>query len=177
VVPCHDEEELMTKAEYVKFTRSIVDATRGLIGRAPHDRLDWRPNPSFLRLSAVLHHVSGAVGSELRNVANEAWEYRAEGAEQSTGLPPADAFPTVKSCDEALARIDADWRLFVDLFGRVGETTFNEQVCRIPWIPHGTTLKEFLLLSTEHLSNHRMQLFMYLRLLGVKVDTTNLYGG
>jgi uncharacterized damage-inducible protein DinB len=82
----------------------------------------------------------------------------------------------VKSCREARDMIDADWKLFEELFARVDERTFNDQVCKIPWMAPGTTLKEYMLLTAEHLSNHRMQLFMYLRLLGVKVDTACLYG-
>jgi hypothetical protein len=171
----------MTKQEYAKFVGGIVHATRGLIGRTPVDKLDWRPNPSFLKMSAVLHHVSNAVGEQLRDVMNDGWEYRPEGsdkdAEQGSGLPPADVYPTVKSVKDAQEMIDADWKLFEERFARVDEKTFNNQVCKIPWMAPGTTLKEYMLLTAEHLSNHRMQLFMYLRLLGVKLDTTNLYGG
>jgi uncharacterized damage-inducible protein DinB len=177
MVPCHDGEAGMTKTEYSKFTKGIVDATRGLIMRTPEVKLDWRPDPSFMKLSAVLHHVSNAVGALLRDVMNEGWEYKGEGTEQEAGLPPADAYPAVKSVNDALEMIDADWKLFVERFDRVDERTFNAQVCRIPWMAPGTTLKEYLLLTTEHLSNHRMQLFIYLRLLGVKVDTSHLYGG
>lgn len=170
----------MTKAEYVQFTKGVVDATRGLIKKTPPDKLEWRPDSSFLKVSAVLHHVSTAVGAMLRDVMNAEWEYRPErnGGEtgESAGLPPADAFPAVKRVDEALEMIDADWRLFEKCFAGVDEGTFNNQVCKIPWMAPGTTLKEYMLLSTEHLSNHRMQLFLYLRLMGVKVDTTHLYG-
>jgi uncharacterized damage-inducible protein DinB len=169
----------MTKTEYTRFTKGIVAATRGLLARIPEDRLDWRPDPSFMRMSAVARHVSNAVGALLRDVMNGEWEYRPEGGGEGegAGLPPADAFPAAKSTNEALAMIDADWKLFEERFARVDEETFNTQVCKIPWMAPGTTLKEYMLLATEHLSNHRMQLFLYLRLLGVKVDTTNLYGG
>ncbi len=176
----------MTKTEYVQFTRKVVNATRGLIERVPADKLEWRPDPSFFKVSALLHHVSNTVGSQLRDVMNDAWEYRpaeagGDGSGGSgnggSGLPPADAYPVVSRVSEARAMIDADWKLFEDCFSRIAEDTFNRQVCKIPWMAPGTTLKEYMLLTTEHLSNHRMQLFMYLRLLGVKVDTTNLYGG
>jgi hypothetical protein len=174
------KETGMTKSEYAKFTKRIVDATRGLIEKAPGDTLDWRPDPSFMKLSAVLHHVANAVGSLLRDVMNDEWEYRVEGtggdAGGSAGLPPADAYPVVKSVKEAREMIDADWKMFEERFARIDENTFNNQVCKIPWMAPGTTLKEYMLLTVEHLSNHRMQLFMYLRILGVKVDTTNLYG-
>ncbi len=169
----------MTKAEYVAFTSHVVRATRGLIDKAPADKLDWRPDPSFLKMSAVLHHVSSAVGSQLRDVMNPGWEYRPEGGggeAEGSGLPPADAYPAVTCVAEARAMIDADWKLFEERFASLSEDTFNQQICKIPWMAPGTTLKEYLLLTTEHLSNHRMQLFMYLRLLGVKVDTTHLYG-
>ncbi len=170
----------MTKKEYASFIGKIVRATRGLIGKAPADKMEWRPDPSFLKMSAVICHVSTAVGEQLKNVMNDGWEYRAEksGKEEGSGspLPPADCFPTVGSAKLALDMIDADWKLFEDLFARVDEQTFNTQVVKIPWMPPGTTLRDYMMLTAEHLSSHRMQLFMYLRLLGVKVDTTNLYG-
>ncbi len=138
-----------------------------------------RPDPTFLKLSAVLHHVANAVGSELQRVMNREWKHRPDGAggdtEAGAGLPPADAFPVVTCVDEARRMIDDDWKLFEERFARVDEKTFNNQVCGIPWMAPGTTLKEFLLLTAEHLSNHRMRLFLYLRLLGVKVDTSHLY--
>ena len=167
----------MTKAEYVKFTKGIVDATRGLVSRTPEDKLDWRPDASFLKLGAVLQHVSDAVGAGLRDVMDNGWAIKHEGGGEDTGLPPADTFPSVKSVKEPLGKIDADWKLFEERFSRVDEETFNKQICKIPWMAPGTTLKEYMLLTTEHLSNHRMQLFMYLRLLGVKINTTHLYGG
>jgi hypothetical protein len=171
----------MTKAEYGAFVKGIMRAARGLMGRAPADKLDWRPDPSFMTMSAVLCHLSDAVGSQLRDVMNEAWEYRPAGAgadgEHGAGLPPADAYPVVKSVQEALKKFDADAALFDEYFSRVDEKTFNTQVCKIPWMAPGTTLKDYMLLTAEHLSNHRMQLFMYLRMLGVKLDTSNLYGG
>ncbi len=171
----------MKKSEYLKFTRNVVHATRGLIEKTPEGKLDWRPDPSFMKMSAVLHHVSNAVGSLLRDVMNDGWEYRPEGMEGdaggNAGLPPADAYPCVKCIDEARRMIDADWKLFEERFAMVDEDTFNRQICKIPWMAPETTLKDYMLLTTEHLSNHRMQLFMYLRLLGVKVDTSHLYYG
>jgi len=164
----------MTRDEYVKFTAGIVRAARGLIAKTPGDRLDWRPDPSFLKLGAVIRHVAESHGSGLRDLKNGGWEIRLEGG--GGGLPPADAFPCAKSVNEALVMLDADWKLFEETLDAVDEKTFNTQVCRIPWMPPGTTLVEYLLSSTEHLSNHRMQLFLYLRLLGVKVNTGDLYG-
>ena len=171
----------MTKAEYVTFTSRVVNATRGLVNKTPEDKLDWRPDPSFMKMSAVLHHVSNLVGSQLSDVMNEAWEYRPAGAagdaQPSPALPSADSCPTVTCVDQARKMIAADWRLFEERFARVDEDTFNRQVCRIPWMAPGTILRDYMLMATEHLSNHRMQLFLYLRLLGVKVDTTHLYYG
>lgn len=164
----------MTKAEYAKFTKGVVKATRGLVAKVPVDRLDWRPDPTFLDMGAVVHHVCTAVGAGLRDVMDNGWAIKPEGG---GGLPPAEAFPKVGSVKEGLDLIDADWKLFEERFARVDEKTLNVQVCRIPWMAPGTTLAEYLLLTTEHLSNHRMQLFLYLRLLGVKVDTASLYGG
>jgi hypothetical protein len=167
----------MTKSEYVKFIRGIVKATRGLIAKVPSDKLDWRPDASFLKMGAVVRHVAESVGAELKALKDNGWAIRFEEHGANAGLPPADKFPAVQSVQEALDRIDADWKLFEELFAGIDEKTFNTQVCAVPWMAPGTTLVEYLLMSAEHLSNHRMQLFLYLRLLGVKADTSTLYGG
>jgi uncharacterized damage-inducible protein DinB len=164
----------MTKSEYVKFTKPIMRATRGLMAKTPADKLDWRPDASFLTTGAVLRHLAEGFGAGLSAVADNGWAYRIEGG--GSGLPPADAFPTVKSVTEALDMIDADWKLFEKKLDALDDAAFAGQVVKIPWMAPGVTLQEYMLHTTEHISNHRMQLFVYLRLLGVKVDTGTLYG-
>lgn len=165
----------MTKDEYAKFARGVVKATRGLIAKVPADRLDWRPDPSFLTMGSVVRHVAETVGEGLKAVMDGGWGIHFEGG--GGGLPPAEAFPSVRSVQEGLDLIDADWKLFEERFAKVDEKTLNAQVVKIPWMAPETTLAEYMLHTVEHLSNHRMQLFLYLRLIGLKVNTATLYGG
>jgi hypothetical protein len=43
------------------------------------------------------------------------------------------------------------------------------------FVPAGETLMTLLLGNLEHLTNHKYQLFMYLKLMGVEVSSRDLY--
>jgi hypothetical protein len=49
-------------------------------------------------------------------------------------------------------------------------------VVSTPWGWSGK-LERMLVLFREHFTNHKMQLFTYLKLLGLPVNTETLYGG
>ena len=55
--------------------------------------------------------------------------------------------------------------------------TDDDLARRIPtvFVPEGEAVMTLLLTNLEHLINHKYQLFFYLKLLGVKIGTSDLY--
>jgi uncharacterized damage-inducible protein DinB len=160
----------MTREEYTRFAAGLKNATRGLIELSPDDKLDWRPDDSFMKLGAVIRHLADGFGDSLARMLDNDWP------EGSSELPTADAFPTVGSTKEGLELLDVDWKRFEDRLGALSDDEFNNMMVQPPWMPAPISLRDYMLMTAEHQANHKMQLFTYLRLLGEKIHTGHLYG-
>ena len=91
-------------------------------------------------------------------------------------LPPAEKMEKSNSVEEALKEIDDDWELLKQEFEKITDGEFNGNKVKVPWMPFPMTLLEYMMQAMEHLSNHRMQLFTWLKLSGEKLHTGHLYG-
>jgi hypothetical protein len=76
----------------------------------------------------------------------------------------------------ALERIRKDGSGLREVIDGLSEKEFTEKVVATPWGWSGK-LEKMLILFREHFTNHKMQLFTYLKLLGLPVNTETLYGG
>ncbi len=162
----------MTRKEYLKFVEGIFKATRGLIAATPADKLDFKPAEDLMTTAQVLKHLASALGASLEMAMNNSWpEMPAEEM-----MPTADKLPASASVQEALDEIDADWKLLQQEMEKITDGEFNENKVNVPWMPVPMTILEFMMQSMEHLSNHRMQLFTWLKLAGEKLHTGHLYG-
>jgi hypothetical protein len=58
----------------------------------------------------------------------------------------------------------------------ISEQDFAHKVVSVPWGMKGK-MNRMAASFREHFTNHKMQLFTYLKLLGLPVDTNTLYFG
>jgi uncharacterized damage-inducible protein DinB len=84
--------------------------------------------------------------------------------------------PKSNSAAEALKEIDRDWELLKQEMEKITDGEFNQNKINVPWMPFPMTILELMMQSMEHLSNHRMQLFTWLKLSGEELNTGHLYG-
>ncbi len=82
------------------------------------------------------------------------------------------------SCDaqEALAKLEEDKATLRDVMARFTEEEFANKVFSVPWGWKGS-LERMSLEFRDHFAHHKMQLFLYLKLLGLPVNTETLYMG
>ena len=78
--------------------------------------------------------------------------------------------------EEALAKLEKDKTTLKEILSGVTEDEFANKVVSTPWGWNGK-LEKMALDFKEHFSNHKMQLFTYLKLLGFPVNTQTLYMG
>jgi hypothetical protein len=161
----------MNKEEYVKFALDAYRPTEALIRMVPADKLDWKPGPSFLTIGQVLHHISYGLGMEVQTLVTGKWP----SAEEMEASMKAENFPSC-GVEEALNRLEQDKTALHKALGDLSEQDFSEKIVSVPW---GWQAKfEIMVLSfREHFTNHKMQLFTYLKLLGLPVNTATLYFG
>ena len=78
--------------------------------------------------------------------------------------------------EEALKKLETDKQVLRAALDEVSEADFTARIVSVPWGFQGKF--ELLALSfLEHFTNHKMQLFTYLKLLDLPIDTQTLYFG
>jgi hypothetical protein len=147
-----------------------LERTAHLIRQLPDDRVDWTgPVPGAWPTSILIGHL-------LECVAGICAVLTAAEPEQLAHFKQLRSLPVNHRCaaNEAVnrlalygARIDEGFALLTDAdLGRLLPTVF---------IPAGEPILTLLLGNLEHLINHKHQLFMSLKLMGVDVNTSDLY--
>ena len=162
----------MTRKEYLKFIEGYYKAARGLVKLTPADKLDFKPMDDVMTASQVIKHVVTCLGASLKMALDNDWPEMPEGEM----LRPAEKIPKSNSIEEALKEIDDDWELLKLEMEKITDGEFNANKIDVPWMPFPMTIVEYMMQTMEHLSNHRMQLFIWLKLAGEKLHTGHLYG-
>jgi len=96
----------------------------------------------------------------------------------SAGLDQADLALVRQSAAPAEAGqlLEANYAAAAKAIEALSEAEFQGRQIAVPWGPPAP-IQRALLDMAMHQSNHKMQLFMYLKLLGVPVNTLTLYAG
>jgi uncharacterized damage-inducible protein DinB len=160
----------MTKNEFYKIVMGSYGPAEKLIGMVPADKLNWRPGPTFMSVGQLICHLSDGLGGGLEMLLSGKWPSMEEMAEgmKLENLPSC-------SLQEAQDKLEKDKKTLRQVLDGVSQKNFTNKVVSVPW---GMTAKmePMAIHFLEHFTNHKMQLFTYLKLLGLPVNTETLYG-
>lgn len=162
----------MTRKEYLIYVEGIFKAAKGLVQQVTEDRLDFKPQEGLMTVAQIVKHLSDALGGSLAMAISQSWPDIP--ADQM--LPPAEQMPSATSVQESLKEMDNDWQLLLSEIDKLTDEEFTTTKIHVPWIPFPVTYEAYLMQAMEHLSNHRMQLFIWLKLSGLPLNTSHLYG-
>jgi uncharacterized damage-inducible protein DinB len=159
----------MKKDEYYQYTLETFRPAETMLKMVPEDKLDWQPGPSFMTLGQLICHLAGGVGGELRMAIDNSWPNFAEMTEAMKQIP---------SCNvtEALAKLEKDKAALKATLDSVSEEDFAGKIIEVPWGAK-SNMEKMALYFRDHFVHHKMQLFIYLKLLGFPVNTGTLYMG
>jgi hypothetical protein len=160
----------MTKNEFYEVVMENYRPAEKLIGMVPADKLGWRPGPTFMSVGQVICHLSDGFGGGFEMLLSGKWPSMDEMAE---GMK-LENLPSCTS-QEALDRLEKDKKILRQVLDGVSEEDFTNKVVSVPWGMAGK-VERIAISFLNHLSNHKMQLFTYLKLLGLPVNTETLYG-
>ena len=160
----------MTKNEYYEVVMENYRPAETLIGMVPADKLNWKPGPTFMSVGQVICHLSDGFGGGFEMLLSGKWPSMDEMAE---GMK-LENLPSCTS-QEALDRLEKDKKILRQVLDGVSEEDFTNRVVSVPWGMTGK-VERIAISFLNHLSNHKMQLFTYLKLLGLPVNTETLYG-
>lgn len=162
----------MTKNDYYDCVIEAFRPAATLIRMVPADKLDWKPGPKFMSLGQLISHITEPLGDGLRCVITNQWPFTPEQMEEGMKLE------NLPSCgvEQALERLEKDKTVLREVLDSLSDEDFASKPVSTPWGWKGK-FEVLAILFREHFTNHKMQLFTYLKLLGLPVNTETLYSG
>jgi len=161
----------MTKSEFYDLVMAAYRPTEKMISMVPPDKLTWRPGPTFMSVGQVLCHLGTGMGEEFGMLLTGKWPSMAE-------MEQAMKLENMPSCgiQEALDKLAKDKTTLRTVLDGIPEADFAARIVSVPWGWEGK-LEIMAINFLGHTLHHKMQLFTYLKLLGLPVNTETLYGG
>jgi uncharacterized damage-inducible protein DinB len=155
------------KEEFYQYALDSFRPAETMLKMVPADKLEWKPGPTFMTMGNLICHMSEGIGTELRMALTNSWP-KPEDMKQKE-------MPTC-SVQEALDKLERDKTTLREVLSSVSEEEFASKVISVPW-GWKSPMEKMALDFREHFTNHKMQLFTYLKLLGFPVNTETLYMG
>ena len=157
--------------------QSAYTVTEELFAMVDGDRLEWKPSTgnNWMTTGQLLQHLTESCGAACRAFVTGDWGLP-EGADASE-IPPAEKLPSIASLAEAKRLLQADKQAALAALAATSEEDLGHKPAPAPWDPTGMVLGHRLLQMVDHLKQHKGQLFYYLKLQGLPVDTRSLWGG
>ncbi len=162
----------MNKADFIVLMQNTQAPLKNMVSMIPEDKIDWAPGDGFMTVGQVLKHLTEN-WCLLRMMVTGEWPFSSE-----EEMAAAMRLENMPSCtrEEAWPAMEKDLTDAVAyLTDEVSEDDFFSKVVTAPWGFKGEIWKA-LLMAQEHQANHKMQLHVYMKLLGLPVDTQTLYG-
>jgi len=160
----------MTKNEYYEVVMENYRPAEKLIRMVPEDKINWAPGPTFMITGQVLSHLSEGIGGGLEMLLTGKWP---SPQEMEEGMK----LENLPSCNpqEALDKLEKDKKTLRQVLDGVSEEDFAKKVVSVPW-GWNAKMERMAINFLGHFTSHKMQLFTYLKLLGLPVNTETLYG-
>lgn len=159
----------MTLQNYLTYFDEMMQPTVPLFRLVPPDKIDWKPTENSFTIGQLMAHIAIALEVYARGLTSGNW-----GLKSMREIFVRNRHTPSLGVEEAVTLLQKSYEEFQRQVGNLNEEEFSNgeidspQLGRVPrW--------RLAMLAAEHLVNHRAELFMYLKILGVKVNTGTLY--
>jgi hypothetical protein len=161
----------------MEYNYATAQKLLDLVGDA---ELGWKPSTgdNWMTMGQLAMHLTNACGAPCKGFVTGDWGMPA-GAEPMAGdemLPPAGKLPSVTGVAEAKRLLEQDKQLALAMLAQAGEDNLENRIATAPWDQMQMKLGVRLMQMVGHLTQHKGQLFYYLKLQGKPVNTMHLWG-
>ncbi|MFH2000122.1 MAG: DinB family protein [Planctomycetota bacterium] len=162
----------MNKTDFILDIRKTQAPLKAMVEMIPDDKLDWAPAKGFMSVGQVLKHLSENWCVIRMMITNE-WPF--SDAKEMEECMKLENMPAC-SKSEALEAMDKDLNDAVAYMEKeISDKDFFDRQVTAPWGFSGAIWQAVMMIK-DHQLNHKMQLHLYLKLLGKPVHTGTLYG-
>jgi uncharacterized damage-inducible protein DinB len=160
----------MTLRDYLSYTDYLVKSTAVLFQQIPEDKIDWKPTENSFTIGQQLAHMVGAFTIYAHGLTTGEWGFRSvqERFFQNRRTPSVGV-------QEAIRLLNEHYAEFRRRVGSLQEEEFATAEIETPQLGGRVPRWRIGMLFIEHHLNHKAELFMYLKLLGVRVNSGHLY--
>ncbi len=157
----------MNPTRFLEHVDRTYKPAPALLSLIPVERLDWAPATNMMTIRGLIHHLSARTGVHGLVTGDfdpsRCWGDNDDPASTTPGKARERLTKAVEEVEKSLSKVSIeDW---------------EHRIVEMPWGVKGTLETMAYALIVEHFLNHKMQLFLYLKLLGIPVDTGTLYFG
>jgi uncharacterized damage-inducible protein DinB len=160
----------MTLQNYLSYIEYLVKSTELLYQHIPPESIDWKPTEHSFTVGQQLAHMVGAFTIYAHGLTTGEWGFRSirERFLQNRRTPSVSA-------QEAIRLLNENYAEFRRRVGNLREEEFATGEIETPQLGGRFPRWRIGMLFIEHHLNHKAELFMYLKLLGVEVNSGHLY--
>jgi hypothetical protein len=160
----------MTPQQFRNYAEHQLAPTEPLFLLVPPEQKDWKPTDESFTIGQLMYHMSYALRFNADGILKNEW-----------------ALPTLRhvfitnrrtpsaGVEECLTLYRENVKYFLDIFSVMSDEEFQTE--ELDTLQLGRAQKwRMSLFALEHHLNHKAELFMYLKLMGIKVTSKDLYG-
>lgn len=160
----------MTPLQFRDYAQSMLAPTEPLFLLVPPEKKDWKPTEESFTIGQLMHHMASALRFNGNGIAKNEW-----------ALPSLrHVFVTNRrtpsgTVEECLQLYRENAQFFLGIFSAMTDDEFQNGMLDTLQLGRAPKWK-MSLFALEHHLNHKAELFMYLKMMGVKVTSRDLYG-
>lgn len=162
----------MTLHNYLTYFDEMLRPTEPIFLLVPPDKLDWSPVEGSFTCGQMMTHMAGALGIYAEGIVSGVWGFHSM-RERMLMNRHAPSVPT----EECIRLFRENRNVFFQKVGGLTEDQFLNEEVNAPQFAGMTKRWRVGMLAIEHHLDHKAELFMYLKLLGIRVHTGTLYRG
>lgn len=159
----------MTVQNFLSYFDDVVQPTEQLFRLIPADKINWKPTENSFTLGQQIAHLSGALSVYAHGIAVGEWGFKSM-RERFV----QNRHTSSMSVDEAIDALNKGRAEFRAIVGALSEDEFNKGEIDSPQLGRSPRWR-LAMLAVEHHINHKAEIFMGLKVLGINVNTGNLY--
>jgi uncharacterized damage-inducible protein DinB len=154
----------MRKDNVIEYMRKQAEPIHYLISIAPEDKYEWSPADKMMNLGKLVAHLARCyaviwmVLDKVEKIPDEYMRWDALARE------------------DALATFDRELAAALKAVSKVSEEDYLDSSIKTFWGAEDKCCNVLMLLI-DHAIHHKMQLFVYLKMLGFELGTQELYEG
>ena len=160
----------MTPLQFRDYAEKQLAPTEPMFLLVPPDQKDWKPTEESFTAGQLMYHMASALRFNANGIQKNEWALPSLRHVFITNRRTPSA-----AVEECVKLYNENAKFFLDIFSTMSDKEF--QTGELDTLQLGRAQKwRMSLFALEHHLNHKAELFMYLKMMGIKVTSKELYG-